>query len=191
MPKVSLYLPDGLWEAAQRRKDVNWSRVFQQSVKEALFPASGNARIPRIEQPDLDAKVDLVALRQRYAEERATLYRRGYEMGITAAQNMSYALMRYYEKIAWDPAGIRWSLHDEGIEDEFHAAALEKVPMPHSNPPLQDPGVLGAADVIAEGFADALRRVWERAMAVDEGSRQDNSETDQPSRANVGEGAER
>jgi hypothetical protein len=171
MPKMNLYVPDELWEATQQRKEVNWSQVFQRAVKEELGQPV-KRRGPPTGQPDLDALVDVEAVRLRFTQQRDELYRRGYEVGIHFAHEADYVLMCHFEGLNWDPWKIRhWLIGDDGLDSRLVMSPVGEL-KPTDEPPrnildrLKDALISAeAADlVVAEGFADALRRVWERVM---------------------------
>ena len=183
MPKMNLYVPDELWEAAQRRKDITWSQVFQRAMKEQLGETVRKRRTPPMEQPDLDAIVNVEALRERFAAQRAELYRQGYEIGIDYAPQMDFKWMCFFESINWDTRQILaflvsaddlqdrlkplgddlWVLTDKPPKNarEKLIDALNSVP---GYPLSSNTESYGPVHVIGDGFADALRRVWERAM---------------------------
>ncbi len=182
MPKMNLYVPDELWEAAQRRKEINWSQVFQRAVKEQLGETMTKRRTPPMEQPDLDALINVEVLHERFTAQRAELYRRGYEIGIDYAQQTDFTKMCFFESIKWDtrqiiaflfsaddlqarlvPLGDDWMLTDKPPKDarEKLIDALLSVP---GYPLSSNPESFSPVHVIGDGFADALRRVWERAM---------------------------
>ena len=155
-------------------------QVLQRAIREELGEAARPSRTPPIPQPELDARLDVEAMRNRFQEQRAELYRQGYDIGIQLAQESGYARMAAYASIAWDQVKICAELleGDDVVDRDPEPAyghfrhvpppttARERLidllyAVPGPKGPTRDPARVGAANVIGDGLADALKRAWE------------------------------
>jgi len=166
MAKVTVYVPDDLWQRAQAQSEpVNLSQIFQQALRAELRRA-GRYQV----QADLDAQLDLNALRERFCHQRIDLYRRGYAIGIDSVQRyLGYADLRFCEDTGWDVDEIMQHLGKDDVTfDKLMDVVLEVVGNDGSI--FQTATAQGVQIEVAEGFVAALRRVWELVVTelVDE-----------------------
>lgn len=163
MPKVTVYVPDELWKRSQALGEaINLSQVFQTALRAEMR----QHEVHRHEQTDLDATINLDALRRRFTKERAALYRRGYEIGVRRAQSLSYADLRFCANVDWDTSAVLKHLSGGGPLDELAHQDLAEPATGLPDPRLWPDGLgsstwEGAVAEMGEGFVDALRRVWE------------------------------
>jgi len=171
VPKMTVYVPDYLWEPMQKREDVKWSQVFQRAVKEEL-----HMNVARPALPELDNTIDIQALRQRLRAERAEIYRRGYAAGLQAAERLSYGDFHYCEEAGWDTDKILFSTmfgdYYEHLKSIMDPALRDVVRGWHVSDDLTDPGFVdtgrsGSAKAFRDAFVDGLHRAWELVTQED------------------------
>jgi hypothetical protein len=139
MPKVTVYVPDGLLERVRKLDpEVNMSQLFQNAVDDEIHRLETRQK----QAAAIREKVDLEALRQRFQAGQATLYQEGYDWGLVAANEMSYDDFEAVRQCRWAPDEV-WKVlleRDFDVED------------------LRD-------DATVRGIAAALRDVWETVSA--------------------------
>lgn len=183
MARVNLYVPGGLLRRAQRlRDDGQLSLIFRDALEAELRRAQWRRR----EQADLEAGLDIEALRRRFLEDRGTYYRLAYSVGLRYAEQTSYAAMRFYESLDWDRNAVVEHLpqlvqHElEQLEEEHEprqfiarkpAGEADKAYLKQSleNARPHPASREGVRLEIRQGCVDALRWAWERAMDGVEG----------------------
>jgi hypothetical protein len=184
MARVNLYVPGALLRRAQRlRDDGQLSLIFRDALEAELRRAQWRRR----EQADLEAGIDITALRQRFLGDRGTYYRAGYSVGLKHAEQTTYAAMRFYESLEWKPdavvehlpAAVQGALTQVMQDVEQRRIASIQVPEGMSKQERfraavdgvkPDPAFTeGVRLEIRQGCVDALRWAWERAMDGVEG----------------------
>jgi post-segregation antitoxin (ccd killing protein) len=178
MARVNLYVPDDLLARAQQLRDEGQlSMIF----RHALAAEVRRNQWRRQEQADLEAEIDLAALRLRFLADRGACYRAGYKVGLEHAQQTSYAVMRFYESRGWDPEAVVACLPQqvkdalcavESEQENWRTAELQKTyaapkqkrtllsQMMHTPPGFAE----GVRLEVHQGCVDALRWVWDRVM---------------------------
>lgn len=165
MAKVTVYVPDDLWHRAQSLGDeLNASQVFQAALRAELRRLGRR----RHEQADIDALIDVQGLRKRFTQERAELYRRGYELGVKCAGELSYADFRFCGGVGWDTSRIvsgllhdvlRQELIDESVQVAEEASGLSAAE--YFELLAKSSTASGAYAEMTEGLVGGLQRVWE------------------------------
>jgi hypothetical protein len=184
MARVNLYVPGSLLTRAEQLRDEG---QLSQIFREALEAELRRAKWRRREQLDLEATLDLVALRRRLLEDRGNHYRAGYSIGLQHAEQTTYAAMRFYESLEWNPdavverlpSGVQAAL--EQVVQELEQRRIASLEPPADMPRMDrmrftlhgvqpDPAFTeGLRLEIRQGCVDALRWAWERAMEGVEG----------------------
>jgi hypothetical protein len=142
-----------------RLLDVNVSQVLQTALQSVVR----QRRRRHQEQTDLESRLDLPLLRERFGKEREDLYRDGFRIGLSCIDQLRYADLRAAESLDWDTEAVFKSL-PQAVRDEFQERSLARFgsvftdSANHANALLR-----GAQDEMADGFLGALRRVWELA----------------------------
>jgi hypothetical protein len=101
--KLSIYVPDELWQRARQASDENPSSLVQTALERWL----GNElkRPPYYESPPPDA-LRIKQLRDRLEREARALYREGYEEGLRLAEELNWSQLDRLAAVHWDIA--RW-----------------------------------------------------------------------------------
>jgi hypothetical protein len=152
--KSSVYITDALWRRAQAvlGEEIPLSQLCQQALEAEIRRAGQRRQV----EADLDAKLDVAALRAQFGQERAKLYRLGYELGVTSAEDFTYAHLRYFESIDWDPDRITGQWMPDHVLDELigldgHSEAEGATLAQRTGEVIE----------VKQGLMDALHRVWD------------------------------
>ena len=167
MPRMNVYVPDDLYNTMPEGRRVNWSEVFQDAVRQVI-----SGKQPE-DQPDLDALIDVESLQVRLQGERQAIYRKGYEIGVKWAQQLSYADYRFCESVKWDVDKVFRQLAVKGLDSDLEDAATSYRPdvgdyfdHRYGINPFDEADTsteIGARLVLKEAVVDALRRAWRLA----------------------------
>jgi post-segregation antitoxin (ccd killing protein) len=159
MPKLSISVPDELWDQARAAApDLNPSQLVQNALRRYLTAAAQRPPFARV-RPSA-SQADFEQVRQRMAGEARARYERGYQAGLSLTKDLSWGAVDLLANLNWDvnkwvrelesrdPDGdLLWQLL--GIEEsdidgirEYLAPSFER------------------ESAFRTGWADALRDVW-------------------------------
>jgi post-segregation antitoxin (ccd killing protein) len=145
MPKITVYVPDGLLERVRElNPDINISQIFQ-----AALHAEGKKMLARSERTAaVQEHADLGAIRRKIEAGRQIGYDEAYAAGLCDASNLDYEA---YEALAivyaWNPDKV--------------CSYLEST---RGGGDLVNPGSL-VTPLRRRGYVDGLRDAWETAHA--------------------------
>ena len=167
MPKISVYVPDDLWEqAAATQPGAGASQVVQAALRERV--ARIHARPAYAELPD-EVKRERDRVREVLASRKAEVYQDGYRLGLALSLELPGAAFSVLESFGWDlerfaevEAGYEWPLVEGSADDTGQVfsfrEALDRL--------VGDQGldVTGEGWLpegrLREGLVDALRDTW-------------------------------
>lgn len=114
MPKLSVSVPDELWESAKRRGGaMKTSELVQTALR--LYVAGGRGTSPQTEHESDRFGHIVQGLLEGYKRERG----RGYEAGLTAAELMGYEGLTYFRG---ESARLNDLFFDEEVRDGWPRA---------------------------------------------------------------------
>jgi hypothetical protein len=144
VPKITLYVPDGLVERVKAlNPEVNVSQVFQGAMQaEAKRLTAEQEAGTKIRE-----RVDIAAVRAKIRDGRAADYRAGYGYGLEMANHMDYGDWVAMQQIDWSPDAAWKALEEAGFE-------------------LRDAYGEHYTDAEMRGVVAALRAVWDTASAA-------------------------
>lgn len=159
MPKVSVYIPDELWDRVRSvEPEAAGSQFIQETIREYV---ERRERKPYAELSDT-----LLAERERTKEKvrsgLASRYRQGYNAGLVLAEQLSWEAFQAFADLNWDflafdayvNEGVVFDLDGEELDrfSDVWDDALDQVGEPMRGWPA---GPFGG------GVVDALDHVWE------------------------------
>jgi hypothetical protein len=169
MPKLSVYIPDDLWDEARKiDEDVKPSALLQDLLRERV--REHRSRPYRRLTPDLEAA--LARARGLVVDRVAEAYQAGYAVALEFAENLPWVAFERLVEFDWDLRAWRESFEATDYEwmrasDEDKANGLavdwepclrdaievraEYLPVDAESVPI---------GVGAEGFVDAIRDLW-------------------------------
>ena len=166
--KMSVYVPDELWEEVQAQdKDLRISQFLQQTLRDRYGARSKRPYATLGEFESRNADVARKAILKQLTEA----YRVGYQLGIDFATELPWQAFRDFFDLDWDAAAWRKDFDEREYEltqqenadgTPFVAdwdISMDFLFMDHESVPVSADGV--PKGIWGEGFVDAIRDVWE------------------------------
>lgn len=163
--KMSVYVPDDLWEIVQQAEpDLKLSAFVQQSLRERM------ARRTYRPYARLEADVGAMraAAREAIASRQRDAYGAGYRIGLLAAEQLPWQAHHVFEEHGYDLDALARHLETEDYEPVTHRdewggyidlKGIVGIALDEVGPvPLTDGLPVG---LVREGFIDGIRDVWE------------------------------
>jgi post-segregation antitoxin (ccd killing protein) len=141
MPKITVYVPDGLLERVRElNPNINISQVFQT----ALHAEGKRVLAERVHQTTVRETANMDAIRQKIQEGHQGAYDEAYAEGLKDASDLDYADYEELAKHLWNPDWV------------FNYITHE---------PCWDIEEIVSTPVRRRGYAAGLRDAWETAHA--------------------------
>lgn len=148
MPKVSVYLPDELYERA-RASDANVSQLIQTALRQHLGQQTLRPAFASDTPADMgDAEEQLA---QRLASEARQIYERGYRCGLEVAKQLHWDDIDLLAEAGWKVSKWFATLRFK------HDGTYEQSLAPVFDPEITGEPTLPTYDL---GFVDALKGLW-------------------------------
>jgi hypothetical protein len=152
MPKVTVYVPDGLLERVRKLDpEVNMSALFQQAIQseaERLEIQQGTVSTVRERVNIAALKAKFLAAKAEQVEHERAAYRAGYQWGLDHAEALPYETFEAIGYYGWGAEAI-------GVVSEQLAADLTEV----ADAWRPD------GSLVNRGAEDALKAVWDTINA--------------------------
>lgn len=174
--KVSVYIPDDLWQQVQQQDaDFKLSPFVQQGLRDRFGARSER---PYAKLGDIQQR-NVAAARTRILDQMTGAYQAGYNIGLDFAQQLPWRAFVDFESAGWDLETWRRDFDDVEYEivnrdrsswaadaayiawDDVMAIVTEM----EESIPLGPDGL--PTGLPREGFVDAIRAVWDRTPARD------------------------
>jgi hypothetical protein len=151
--KLSIYVPDELWESTNQRlggKDKNPSQVVQEALQRQL--SEDDARTTLLAEGISVDPERFHAVRTKLLEGARAEFERGYTAGVEFAEGLSF-----------DQLAEAADFHDFDLEEMFGNMSLEGEPWDHWFETYENEtseGFEGRYPVFRQGVSRALRDLW-------------------------------
>jgi hypothetical protein len=172
MPKLSVSIPDELWEQAQAASpDMGQSQLVQVALRRYVAGMTG--RWPLVRSRSEENRALLQQVLERVSERTQATYDEGYRAGLALAESSPWKLVEQLAELDWDldawksGYGQRYGQWDEpAAEDKYFWECVDGA----NSPQYQHDATFRA------GFADGLRDLWRALTGEESGARRRTAE---------------
>jgi hypothetical protein len=167
MPKLSVYIPDELWDSVKKYAppDTGGSQLVQDTLRE--FVDRRERRPYAVLSPELIAYRE--AALARSISKRTEAYQAGYAVGLSFAEYLTWELFTLLERVQWrlsafaeETSEAEYVRANAGPDDEDQVFDFELAWRDAVESGASDSYVFGDAPdgIVREGFVQALKDLW-------------------------------